>query len=50
MGRIVPEENNEILRELPYSPFRLIYEIHDDSRIVCVVRICHSYRGKLEIN
>lgn len=49
IGRVVPEENNEILRELPYSPYRLIYEIHDDIRVVYVVRIWHSYRDQPEV-
>jgi addiction module RelE/StbE family toxin len=48
IGRIVPEENKEFLRELPYSPYRLIYEVHDDSRVVFIVRIWHSYRGSPE--
>jgi len=50
IGRIVPEEDQEFLRELPYSPYRLIYEIHDDTRIVYVVRIWHSYRGSPEMS
>jgi len=50
IGRIVPEEDQEFLRELPYSPYRLIYEIHDDTRIVYVVRIWHSYRGSPEVS
>jgi len=49
IGRVVPEENNENLRELPYSPYRLIYEIHDNIRVVYVVRIWHSYRGQAEV-
>jgi len=49
IGRVVPEENNENLRELPYSPYRLIYEIHDNIRVVYVVRIWHSYRGQPEV-
>jgi toxin ParE1/3/4 len=49
IGRVVPEENQELLRELPYSPYRLIYEIHDDSRVVYIVRIWHSYRGSPEV-
>ena len=50
IGRVVPEEDQEFLRELPYSPYRLIYEIHDDTRIVYVVRIWHSYRGSPEVS
>ena len=50
IGRVVPEENQEFLRELPHSPYRLIYEIDDDARIVYIVRIWHSYRESPEVN
>ena len=45
-GRKVPEANIEGLRELIYSPYRIIYEITDKEKIVYVIRVWHAARGK----
>lgn len=45
-GRKVPETNIEALRELIYSPYRVIYEIMNEEKIVYVIRVWHAARGE----
>ena len=49
-GRKVPEADIEELRELIYSPYRIIYEIYEDQKILYVVRVWHAARGKPQID
>jgi toxin ParE1/3/4 len=49
-GRKVPEANIEALRELIYSPYRIIYEIMDEEKIVYVIRVWHAARGEPNID
>ena len=48
-GRVVREKEDDQLREIPYSPYRIVYEIDDDNGIVNIVRVWHTSREKLEI-
>ena len=48
-GRIVPEEKNELVRELILSSYRIVYEIEKDHGIIHILRIWHSSRGKLKL-
>ncbi len=48
-GRIVPEFDDETLRELIFSSYRIIYRVRDELGIIEVVRIWHSARGLPEI-
>jgi len=48
-GRVVPEKGDDHLREIPYSPYRIVYEIDDAKRMVSIVRVWHTSRGKLEL-
>lgn len=41
-GRVVPEFNNELLRELIEGNYRIIYKLNSDS--IGIVRIHHSAR------
>jgi addiction module RelE/StbE family toxin len=45
IGRIVPEYREERLRELIVAPYRIVYEIDDDSMVLSVLRIWHGARG-----
>ncbi|MGE9292426.1 MAG: type II toxin-antitoxin system RelE/ParE family toxin [Puniceicoccales bacterium] len=45
-GRVVPEFQITKLRELIFSPYRLIYEVGDEDDCIYVVRIWHAARGK----
>ena len=47
-GRIVPETNEECLREVLYSPYRIVYEIRDQDPSISIVRVWHAARGSVE--
>ena len=46
-GRIVPEYRNDLVRELIVKPYRLVYQIDDESMTISVLRIWHGARGSL---
>jgi plasmid stabilization system protein ParE len=46
-GRVVPEFDDELIRELILKPFRIVYRIEDDARIIGVARYWHGARGDL---
>jgi toxin ParE1/3/4 len=48
IGRIVPEFRNDRLRELITAPFRIVYEIDDETSTLAILRIWHGARGNLE--
>jgi len=50
IGRIVPEEQIEEIRELILSPYRIVYEIYEKEKVVYVVRVWHSARGRPQID
>lgn len=45
-GRIVPEFNDEKLRELIYEPYRIVYRINETKKEIEILRYWHSARGK----
>ena len=49
IGRIVPEHREERLRELIMAPYRIVYEINDETTTLAVLRIWHGARGNLEL-
>ncbi|NQX01525.1 type II toxin-antitoxin system RelE/ParE family toxin [bacterium] len=48
IGRIVPEYREEHLRELIVTPYRIVYEIEEETMKLSILRIWHSARGNLE--
>ncbi len=44
-GRILPEEGRNWVREIIYSPYRVIYELPEADQVV-VLRVWHAARGK----
>ncbi len=48
-GRIVPEENDETIREIIFRPYRIIYKVLAEKEIVGIARIWHAARGEPEI-
>jgi toxin ParE1/3/4 len=48
-GRIVPELSDDLLREVIWTPYRIVYEVDDSLLRVSVVRVWHGARGELEI-
>lgn len=50
LGRIVPEEQIEGVRELIFSPYRIVYEIYEKEKVICIIRVWHSARRKPQVN
>ena len=48
MGRIVPELNDPLIRELLLTPYRIIYRIDEVARIVGVARFWHGARDEVQ--
>ena len=48
-GRIVPEFDDPVIREIIRKPCRIIYRLKSQSHIVEIVRIWHAARGVPEI-
>jgi toxin ParE1/3/4 len=49
IGRVVPEQNDENIRETILKPYRIFYRVKDDVRIIEVIRFWHAARGEPEI-
>ena len=47
-GRVVPETSEECVREVLYSPYRIVYELHDQEGSISIVRVWHAARGSIE--
>ena len=50
LGRIVPEFNQESLREIVRRPYRIIYRVNDAAERIEVIRFWHGARGEPEVN
>ncbi len=48
-GRVVPEQNDENIREIICKPYRIFYRVKDEMKIVEVIRFWHAARGEPEI-
>jgi plasmid stabilization system protein ParE len=46
LGRIVPEERDENIREIVLSPYRIIYRVMTIKQLIAVARIWHGARGE----
>jgi plasmid stabilization system protein ParE len=49
LGRVVPEENDETVREIILRPYRIIYKVLADKQVIGIARIWHGARGEPEI-
>ena len=48
-GRVVPEENDESIREIVFRPYRIIYKMMAKEQMIGIVRVWHGARGEPEI-
>jgi len=48
-GRVVPEQNDENIREIISKPYRIFYRVKDEIRVIEVIRFWHAARGEPEI-
>jgi len=49
IGRVVPEENDETIREIIVRPYRIIYKVLADQQVVGIARVWHGARGEPEV-
>ena len=49
LGRVVPEEGDENIREIILRPYRIVYQVLAGQNAVAIVRIWHGARGEPEI-
>jgi plasmid stabilization system protein ParE len=48
-GRVVPEQNDENVREIIFKPYRIFYRVKDKTHVVEIIRFWHAARGNPEI-
>lgn len=48
-GRIVPEFNDPVIREIIQRPCRIVYRLKHEEQIAQIVRIWHAARGIPEL-
>jgi toxin ParE1/3/4 len=49
IGRVVPEENDETIREIIVRPYRVVYQVLAAQQAIAIVRVWHGARGAPEI-
>ena len=49
LGRVVPEADDENIREIILRPYRIIYQVLPAQQVVAIARIWHGARGEPEI-
>ena len=49
LGRVVPEENDETIREIIFRPYRIIYKVLAGKQIIGIARVWPGARGEPEI-
>ena len=49
LGRVVPESNDENLREIVRPPYRIIYELIPNQPRPIILRVWHGARGAPDI-
>ena len=46
LGRVVPEKNDDDVREIIFKSYRIFYRVKDPSRTVEIARFWHAARGE----
>ena len=49
LGRVVPEENDEDIREIILRPYRIIYQVLPAQKVVAITRIWLGARREPEV-
>ncbi len=45
IGRVVPEFKNKTIREIIYRPYRIVYRVREEQKIIEILRVWHAARG-----
>lgn len=50
LGRVVPEFKIETIREVIHRPYRIVYRVSEEQKMIEILRVWHAARGlpKLE--
>ena len=49
LGRMVPEEQDENIRELIFRSYRIIYQVLTEHQAIAIARTWHGARGEPDI-
>jgi len=44
LGRIVPEFKIESIREIIYRPYRIVYRVREEQKLIEILRVWHAAR------
>ena len=44
-GRAVPEFGTETIREIIHRPYRIVYRVRQDQKVIEILRVWHAARG-----
>jgi len=45
IGRVIPEYQNDNLREIVFRPYRIVYRVSHQRKLCEIARVWHSARG-----
>jgi addiction module RelE/StbE family toxin len=45
LGRVVPEFKIENIREIIHRPYRIVYRVREEQKLVEILRVWHAARG-----
>ncbi len=45
LGRVVPEFKIETIREIIYRPYRIVYRVREEQKMIEILRVWHAARG-----
>ena len=49
IGRVVPEFKIETIREIIHRPYRIVYRVREEQKLVEILRVWHAARGTPQI-
>lgn len=49
LGRVVPEKNDDTIREIIFRSYRIIYKVLAQNETVAIARVWHGARGEPDI-
>ena len=49
LGRIVPEKQDENIRELVFRSYRIVYQVLAEANVIAIARVWHGARGEPDI-
>ena len=49
LGRVVPEQYDETIREIIVRPYRIVYKVLEENRTIAIARVWHGARGEPDV-